>query len=383
MFDDLPCFMRPRLRLFLSVDLVGSTALKQSGYFPLPSPKEEDSLEDIGANWFAAITSFYRDIESKFSAVWHNYKETISKSSKWPVGADPFLWKSNGDELIYVKELADSRECYACIMCWLDVIHSYRQNLRNKKSHLDVKASAWIAGFPISNSEVVFSSGRGLQLPSGFTGMSRVDNYTILEKWYGEKEETSNYIRDFIGPSMDTGFRVSSKATPRKMTVSIEVALLLSMATAPVEYKARLSLRYDGRESLKGVFGGKPYPIFWVDTHLDEDLSLMEDKLQGQDGLDKEKVLEFCRKFIEENEKYVFLPFVIGDKEPLVSELPKNYEEILRHMANQWGLEKQKLQIEERSLRENVFNGSDSIGEEVSSQNLSSFVSFFSGGAKK
>lgn len=248
-FEGLPQFLKPTLRLFLSIDLVGSTALKQAGSFPLDAPAENDPLADVGAEWFNEVAGFYRDIEIEFSREWQHYRESVAKKYVWPDGQDPFLWKSNGDEVIYVKELTESRECYAAVVCWINVVHTYRKKLKARKSPLDVKAAVWVAGFPIANSEVIFSTSVGERVFPLDIGIPKVTHYYLLDKWYsGDKE---GLVRDFIGPSMDTGFRVSSKATPRKCTLSMEAALLLSLVTPPEEYENKIVIRYDGRENSK------------------------------------------------------------------------------------------------------------------------------------
>src|SRR3954469_16945762 len=100
-WSSVPDFLRPRLRLFLSVDLVGSTALKQSGEFPIKKPDGEESLGRVGAKWLLDLATFYRDIEAKFTREWDLYSKQIAPKCKWPTTVSPRLWKVNGDELIY------------------------------------------------------------------------------------------------------------------------------------------------------------------------------------------------------------------------------------------------------------------------------------------
>ncbi|MQX38621.1 hypothetical protein [Roseospira navarrensis] len=153
--NTFPKFLQPTLRLFLSVDLVGSTALKQAGSFPIKKPDEDSTLSELGAEWFNEVAEFYRKIEELFTREWDHYKATVANKYDWPVGNDPEFWKINGDEIIYFKELSESRECYATFVCWLNVVEQFRSHLAGNRSPLDVKASAWLAGFPIANSEVI------------------------------------------------------------------------------------------------------------------------------------------------------------------------------------------------------------------------------------
>src|ERR1051326_8348657 len=78
---DLPDGLKPRLRLFLSIDLVGSTAFKQSRLA-----------------WLPAILDFYRDFDQLMHAQFRAYRQR----SNCPV-PPPEFWKSNGDELLYTR----------------------------------------------------------------------------------------------------------------------------------------------------------------------------------------------------------------------------------------------------------------------------------------
>jgi len=350
-FASLPEFLKPRLRLFLSADLVGSTALKQSGNLPLSAPREEDNFADLGASWFNDIGHFYRSLEIEFTKQWEHYCSTIAKKYDWPTGDSPELWKSNGDDLIYVKELRESRECFAAICCWLRAIVAYRNKLKTDNPRLDVKAAAWVAGFPIANSEVVFTKNIDVSDIALGTGMPKVHHYYLLDRWYSEPDSRALLVKDYIGPSIDTGFRVAGKATPRQFMVSLEVALLLSLVTPPEELDNVIRVRYEGKESLKGVMGGVPYPLFWIDAHLSDDLTKLEDALLQPNAPNRDDARRFCVEFINRHDRYIFRPFLRESTEPLLSLIPENYESLLTRIAETWRKEKRKFDIEVASMR--------------------------------
>src|SRR5512140_1809600 len=77
---EFPEGLKPRLRLFLSVDLVGSTSYKQSRQ-----------------SWSPEILSFYRNFDYALQAQYRAFSE----GHKTALPA-PEFWKSNGDELLYV-----------------------------------------------------------------------------------------------------------------------------------------------------------------------------------------------------------------------------------------------------------------------------------------
>jgi hypothetical protein len=198
-FDTLPSFLRPRLRLFMSVDLVGSTALKQAGDFPIKAPKEGERLRDLGPKWLLDLATFYREVQAKFEREWSDYR-IVAAGIGWPASNPAQLWKVNGDELIYVQELSSCRECIAAVGCWYRACLSYRNDLKNKNSKLDVKMAAWVAGFPVANTEVIF---RSEDNSDNEDWQPEVLHYHLLNIWHSG-ESRSGLVRDFIGPSIDS-----------------------------------------------------------------------------------------------------------------------------------------------------------------------------------
>src|SRR5207253_1297681 len=95
---------------------------------------------------------------------------------------------------------------------------------------LRLKATSWVASFPEPNIEIVISemsdgSGRG--------------------------------YRDFIGPDIDLGFRISHLARPSTIALSVDIVELL-LDAGNLE---QLDIFMIGSERLKGVFHDRPYPI--------------------------------------------------------------------------------------------------------------------------
>lgn len=276
-------FLRPRLRLFLSADLVGSTSFKQSGSLPVAKPAPDASLLKLGAQWFDPIAQFYAQVERLFSEEWRAYVDEVVPVCHWPAPqALPELWKANGDELIYVLEITQVGDAYAAVLAWIRTLRRYRESLLKGYPTLDIKAAAWTAGFPLGNVEVVFRRKVGDRRDNddpeeryGFD-QARLVHYLRLERWHDEERRSgfggaTGLVKDYIGPSMDLGFRIAAKATPRKFAVTADLALIMAHASPPTShFTDKLSrpffcpapLHYDGGVDLKGVLGGNPYPFF-------------------------------------------------------------------------------------------------------------------------
>lgn len=80
-------FIKPRLRLFLSVDLIGSTSFKQS-------KANRNFDDDVVQTWFEPIIRFYHEFEKKFALELNRFREL-----GLPHQPNPTLWKVIGDEL--------------------------------------------------------------------------------------------------------------------------------------------------------------------------------------------------------------------------------------------------------------------------------------------
>ncbi|MEH2471775.1 hypothetical protein V1281_007038 [Nitrobacteraceae bacterium AZCC 2161] len=113
----------------------------------------------------------------------------------------PELWKSVGDALIYTKLLGDHREALTTLNAWMGAVDAYRKRLKAQYPSLDLKSTAWVAGFPVHNAEVVFrSSVQGLR-DAEDEDDEVFSNLALLNEFYAAPTGL-NLIRDFIGPAI-------------------------------------------------------------------------------------------------------------------------------------------------------------------------------------
>jgi hypothetical protein len=81
-----------------------------------------------------AITDFglFYIISRSFFSCWEEKKAALALKGldQIPIGTDPEIWKANGDELIFTKELTDRREMYVVIVSWAEAIGKYRSEIR-------------------------------------------------------------------------------------------------------------------------------------------------------------------------------------------------------------------------------------------------------------
>jgi len=206
------------------------------------------------------------------------------------------------------------------------LVSSCRKNasfLKAENASLDVKCAAWVAGFPYRNREVVIG-----RYPN--KGGDRVENYykesgNLLNEIYTRKDNAGLSV-DYIGPSIDTGFRLTGFSSSRKLVVSVDVAYLISMTSFDGEVE-RIDLNYDGSHALKGVIGGASYPIFWINMSGSHSLAVKEDKLRSQTVANREDVKEYCDAFYHEYSSFTFRPFIKGDVGQTMAKMPSWYDE--------------------------------------------------------
>lgn len=348
----LPKFLGPQLRLFLSVDIVNSTAFKQSMLKDRDNGSG-DSKTPLAEQWFMPINKFYREVERSFSEQWGFFSTHIQRVHQWEPGPAPELWKAAGDELIYVKTLTDHRQALVCLGAWIEAINSHRKAMREEHSILDLKASAWLAGFPVNNAEVILRSRLNPEATDTAEGDAVLSNLSLLEKF--DREGQISGFRDFIGPSIDTGFRVAAHATPRKLVITIDLAYILAHAIKsqpthdfPID---RMEFHYDGRVALKGVLDGSPYPLFWIAAQPLDDLQRLEDGFLKSNQVELTQVREFCELFIEKQAgRYITRPFIIGDKDPRFQDVPSYHVNRLKQLSDYFQFETQKRKDELKQL---------------------------------
>ncbi|MGO8025483.1 hypothetical protein [Rhizobium leguminosarum] len=331
------------LRLFLSVDLIGSTAFKQSSQAAL-------KLDDHGERravepWFSPIAQFYKEIERLFAREWQSYIAGWGRKLNWPSGQPPELWKSAGDELLYTKVLSDHREALACIVCWKKAVGEYRSVLREQNPSLDLKCTAWIAGFPLTNTEIVFRK--------HIDGLDDDDpvyvNLYLLHEYY-RNASNPNLTIDFIGPSVDTGFRLCALSDARKFVISVDLALMLvhAIRAKPVGASVDLIFQYEGRKQLKGVMGD--YPVFWIDMAADSSLDQIEDKLLRVEFSNTDDIKNFCELYFQSNNSGIIIPYIDGDQDAYFSDVPDGHKEKLFYLREYWIAESARRSDEVKSL---------------------------------
>ena len=280
--DDLNHSIRENTkeRIFLSIDAIDSTKLKSS------LAAKQGSTPAVWAKDFAIflteIAAFY---QGEFVAAidkhcpdncpskrLHRMQESSPQKVK--------VWKYIGDEVVLVAELTcDKHQPSLHVLALANTIKQFNRKFgKNNPNKIRFKGTAWVAGFPVRNIEINLPGPEGQE------------------------------VKDFLGPSMDLGFRLSKAASDDRLLISASLAYLIVKEASmdkPIklnnnkEYN-RLPLCFGGLTEFKGITN--KHPLIWY--------SVNETPESGLCSVEHEELETFLRKNSFINKEIP--PFILG-----------------------------------------------------------------------
>lgn len=241
----------PVSQLFLSCDLTGSTNFKQTASREVP--------------WQKVFLQFYREFPQQVATT------QVELESQ---DLDFKLWKPVGDELIYSCKVSCEADVYRAVRTWVVAMKNYEKESLDDTS-LGTKGGAFIATFPGPDSRSSVPKDPRLE--------DSDRDVVELNRRAHESLDYTKYLYDYFGPSIDTGFRVLGKCSARYFTLSVEVALaMVGKSLTPDKDKDFFSVEdlslLDFVE-LKGVWGGKRYPVVAIDLMYEDPVNLAYSKM--------------------------------------------------------------------------------------------------------
>ena len=305
-----------RLRLFLSVDLVGSTAFKAK--HGAPSLDVERATPNPA--WVDQIRHFYRDFPER---VQRSYEKLDKPASLEKYNSAPQVWKTIGDEIVFCCRLSSREHLAACVRAFVGALEQYGQYLDSVGRLLDVKGYGWVAAFPSPNVTVVVSSGRQTAQPDPKVTPEFPDEAIEV------KADAIPSQFDFLGKEIDAGFRTGRHCSADKLSLSLELSWLLTSLRENVHVRG-VEFAYHGRQELKGVLNSRPYPIFSIDVERNENRREVRVRERIVSGVRETPsalhIHDFLQSFFaDEDIEFPALRRLEADQ--LENELPANYRE--------------------------------------------------------
>lgn len=269
--SELQELLRPKLRVFFSIDVVGSTSFKH----------ESEYTNNQG--WLAFFAAFFTEFPDKLNQL----RVSIAETRDWKELPQFHLWKTLGDELVFYVELSHPQQAGCCLTVFRSAINDAHDRWSTGENRLPVafKGTAWLAGFPVGNAAMALEG-------------------TRTEPQY-----------DFIGPQIDLGFRLTKFSSRRRLVVSVELAALI------LNGAQELKFFFEAGEPLKGVLKDRRYPLIWIDCLETNDgrntpktIHELEDELLGREPvvMTKPTLKTFCIAYIQEIGSPLHVPFVVG-----------------------------------------------------------------------
>ncbi|KQQ58761.1 hypothetical protein ASF69_15595 [Rhizobium sp. Leaf311] len=255
-----------RVRLFLSVDLTGSTAYKH---------KKQNTLE-----WIKAFQAFYGQFPRILS---EKYAEACNLSpsiTQYEISnGEPKLWKTVGDEILFCCRLYSHCHLGAAISAFIESLKDF--GVTAKTYELNTKGNAWVGSFPSPNCSIMPIKKNGGDTEDSLNGKNDIpteDNELRVDA------EPSNF--DFLGKGIDAGFRISKNSAIDTLTISPGLGILLAQAAGSHRVTGfKRSIRLVEMQVFKGVANDSPYPVLTIDTSRDdrhETLLIQQRELLGQ-----------------------------------------------------------------------------------------------------
>ena len=274
--------------MFFSFDLVNSTAYK-----------DEKKIE-----WLKVFAKFYDIIKKEMKQKFPSIR----------------LWKYIGDEVLFYQALDSRFQLFETIPKAYEVLMSSLKHLTNLYptifKPLSIKGTVWCA-------KVIHAYGEELE-----DFKSEAPNIALDVAY-----ENNNSLRDFIGPDIDTGFRISHYAGKEKVVISANFAslLLLLETEVPEEVKKNLiqNLKIVSYEDLKGIWKNRYYPIIWYF----KDLKKIEEDFDYDDRFRSKIINNICLGQIYDIKKLTKIFNQLGIQKDIdnLLELLKESESILEN----------------------------------------------------
>lgn len=228
--------------LFLSCDLQNSTQFKQ---------------KSGSKGWIATFLAFYTEFPALLS--------TEIAGSCPSLQDRLLLWKAVGDELIFSIRIQSEGECSDAVDVWLAAMLAFEKAHLLGKTPMTLKGGAFLATVPSPDRRVAIP--RSVETADRSQLDAEAMNEATLNNTTDEDKFTAKFAMDFVGPSIDTGFRVLKYASRRYFVLTVEVAHILFKHYSDEVQRERKAYLV-GTHELKGVWGGKPYPVFAVARDL-------------------------------------------------------------------------------------------------------------------
>lgn len=268
-------------RVLASVDIVGSTAFKSG-------------QARVHQSWAHIFRNFFEEFPSRLAQSFKEIQDDATNPCKPP--REMGIWKFVGDEILFFADIGRHEQVAFHVLSLKHAVNQYAKELSTKYKALGLKGTVWGAGFPCANVEV----------------QTKIDR-------------DSPNARDFLGESVDLGFRLAGYADARRIPLSPEVAwFLLHFREKMPKGTEAIHIFAEPPQMLKGIRGGQKHPILWLDR-LDGKPS-REDRMLGiQRAYDAGILKDYLEDHFDTDNGGLGRPFVESDPDKFFNAVPEAF----------------------------------------------------------
>lgn len=322
----------------MSVDLTGSTALKRN--YPQAWPGLlgcffSFSTRRLQASWYSSVDRIAkifkkppRDISCREKDPmwqWVSQIEDPDSPDFKSLNLAPMVWKTLGDEVIFVKPITNAGE----LVLLVDAVRNFFERHEDVLSVIDldgefglkIKGTIWLANAaPLrlrSKDRETIRFGYHLHADR-LDGRNLVVPRALEKMFTRQRAARSLSAMEFLGPEMDEGFRVSGYSEVGYIPISLSLTRLFLDLQKYLNSDYKSNLSFERGVALKGIFSsGKNYPKILLNTKSEERDHSLADDLPSQE---LEETL--ARKSVIEN--FVYLQRYLDEEFPIdENEMPR------------------------------------------------------------
>lgn len=309
---ELPSY---RVRLFLSVDLTGSTAYKHNS-------------KSNNSEWTKVFNDFYKDFPELLKQNYYSVCEEFINGQGELVPSEkedgaPKIWKTIGDEILFLTNISSLCHLSSCIKAFIKTLKEFGKTIDCHQ--LNTKGNAWVCSFPTPNHS--FRTGI-------FSSPGHATDISILSESQELEVDKNPHHFDFLGKGIDAGFRISKNSSIDKLTISPGLALLLCECRSNKQItKFEENLWFDETQVFKGVANGSNYPVITINTFRDEKEEQINELerflLHKNNPADIEKLTHYLTKFMEKHN--IEIPKV-KRRYGAILDIPDFYKEFIKRV---------------------------------------------------
>lgn len=287
--------------LFFSVDIQNSTEFKYNSIINGKTVEEKNKWKEPFIELLGKFEGIFKDSAKSQEK---NLREALKNLENGPNAEMPKIvkWKTVGDEVLF----------YASIDTWYDqvlfLVFTFKESIMrfnkdtlqnyvvsgNKK--LQLKGTVWFANIPANDVNMT--------LEIAYENSKSVP----------EKDGEEFYVKDFIGTTIDIGFRIAKLATEEKLVISAETAILLIRDNYLTLEDNSMSIYFDGTRDLKGLHLENDYPLLWIDM---ADYNILNKVSKIEREIKKtcySNIVRYIHEYIKLNNQIMKYPFIPADR---------------------------------------------------------------------